>query len=212
MADDTYKIDIDGNWTLVDLYEFPHTYSQVFALTFSLYNWADIDDEKRKMTFASHPWRGGYSAVNFYQYLQQNIPRQSRLKLISLKYGSPGWIELGTDLGMGLGVTLLIRNFIATFVRSASQLNSLYHEIYKGLQDRKLLRLEVKRAQLGLQKEEMKFVETSAKQLAEMMGFKNLQQINALTGNPLATLKILLSFYRRVKKLAEYEKNGKANL
>ena len=72
-----------------------------------------------------------------------------------------------------------------------------------------MLRLEVKRAQLGLQKEEMKFVETSAKQLAEMMGFKNLQQINALTGNPLATLKILLSFYRRVKKLAEYEKNGK---
>src|SRR5918992_1629180 len=106
MAEDTYKINIDGVWTLADLYEFPHTYSQVYALTYSLtYSFdplGDADDEKLGITFISYPWRGGYSAVNFYRYLQQNIPREDRLKLISVKYGSPGWIELGTELGVGL--------------------------------------------------------------------------------------------------------------
>jgi hypothetical protein len=35
--------------------------------------------------------------------------------------------------------------------------------------------------------------------------------LNKLTGNPISTLKILLSYYRRIRTLSEYVAKGKAN-
>jgi hypothetical protein len=209
MPDETLKISIDGDWTLKDLYQFPHTYYQVYSFVYSLrMQPSDIDEERREITFAALPWRGGYSAVNFYNYLETNIPPKDRPALVSMRYGSAGWIELSAVVG----VALAIRLFVTNFVRAASQLHSLYNEIYRGLQERKLLRIEVKRRGLALEHEELKFVQDSARTLSQLMGFQNVDQINQLTGNPLSTLKIILSFYRRIRTLADYERNGKARL
>jgi hypothetical protein len=47
--------------------------------------------------------------------------------------------------------------------------------------------------------------------LAEALGFSDLARLNELTGNPVATMKIFLSYYRRIRTLAEHEQKGKAD-
>jgi hypothetical protein len=62
-----------------------------------------------------------------------------------------------------------------------------------------------------LAREELDFIEGSTDQLARMLGFQNVSELDELTGNRLATLKILLSFYRRLRTLAEFQAEGKLN-
>jgi hypothetical protein len=207
MADNIYKIQMNGEWTLEDLYWLPHVYSQVYAFLYALnMPLTDYDEERLYITFTAHPWLGGYSAVNFYGYLQNLVPSSDRPRIVSIQYGSPGLMELALAVSIALSIGVLIR----TFSRGIIDLHSLYNSIYKGLQDRKLMRIEVKRKELALENEQIQFVNEAVQKLSQMMGFENVEQINKLTGNPLATLKILLSFYRRIRTLAGYEEEKKA--
>jgi len=207
MVDDTYVIQMNGEWSLEDLYSFPHTFSQAYAFLYALNMPLDSSKEEQlRITFTSHPWFGGYSAVNFYNYLKAIVPISDRPKVISIKYGSPGLFELGLAVSIAVSVGILVKAFTA----GAGSLHSLYNDIYRGLQERKLMRIEVKRKELVLEKERLQFIDDAIHKLSHAMGFQNVAEMNRLTGNPLATLKILLSFYRRIRTLTEYERDGKA--
>jgi hypothetical protein len=160
------------------------------------------------ITYTAHPWRGGYSAVNFYAYLQNLVPKDRRPRVASIRYESPGWLELTFVV---LAVVLSLRRIIKAFCDSGKEITSLYNDIYKGLQERRLLSLSVKREELHLQREQLEFVEYSMDSLAKMLGFTGLAELRKIAPSPLAALKILLSFYRRVRTLAEYQQNGKAD-
>ncbi|MGH9450891.1 MAG: hypothetical protein ACRD11_10145 [Terriglobia bacterium] len=203
---DTYRIGIDGSWSLEDFYEFPRVFGQVYAFhcAFAL---EAHDPERLVHTFESFPWRGGYSAVNFYGSLYSQIPPRLRPQVKSIRYASPGWIEL-TELMFlaAIGVGRVVKGF----VNSASALNKLYGEIYEGLHARELMRVEAKREHLELAKRELDFAEGASERLAKGLGFENPAALNELTGNQLATVKILLSDFRRIRTLASYVEEGKA--
>jgi hypothetical protein len=80
------------------------------------------------------------------------------------------------------------------------------------LQKRKLLRLEVKQKGLELSRSQLHFIEEHAESMAKLLMFKGHSEITDRTGHPFITLKILLSYYRRLRKLAEYQSKGKADL
>ena len=84
LSEGRYKIHIDGKWYLDDLYKFPHTYEQVYYLIYSL---LPHQDEKlqRKIIYAysKFPWRGGYSALNFYNELKYTTPKQQRPRMMA---------------------------------------------------------------------------------------------------------------------------------
>ena len=208
MVRDKHRISIDGEWTLTDLYRFPRTYSQLYSFFYVLGNGVTVDPERRERIFRAHPWQGGYSAVNFYNEIGYLVPADDRPRIQSIRYESPGWIELS----LVAGVAITIGKLVSTFTKAGGQLNALYSDIYKGLQERKLMRIKAKREELELRREELKFLEESCQILSRLMGFRNLEELQALTPNPLATLKMLLSLYRRVRTLAEYEDAGKAKI
>lgn len=203
----TYRISIDGSWSLKDFYELPHVFAQTYSFNCAfLIEEEALDPERLLQAFASYPWRGGYSAVNFYNVLANQIPRKLRPKVKSIQYASPGWIELG----LFVPAAIEIGKVIGIFVVSAGSLHSLYSQIHRGLHDRKLLRIDEKRKDLELSREELDFSIESSEKLAKSLGFESLAKLNELTGNPLATTKILLSHYRRVRTLAKYTIKGNA--
>ena len=63
------KLHIDERWELTDLNMLTRVYIQVYGLLYSL----DVayKEEEIKYIYRKYPWRGGYSAVNFYQ----NLPK-----------------------------------------------------------------------------------------------------------------------------------------
>lgn len=209
MEQSNYKITIDGKWTLEDLYVFPRTYEQVYYLMYSLLPQEDeVALERIQRAYSVFPWQGGYSAVNFYNDLKYVLPKNQRPSIVSIYYSSPGWIELAILTGVAISVERLVK----TIANTINHANTVYHNIYTGLQKRRLLRIETKRKELQLEKEEMEYVEESLHQMARLLGFQNPAEINERTGNPYITLKILLSLYRRIRTLAEYQRNGKTKL
>jgi len=211
-----YKINIDGEWTLEDLYLLPHTYGQVYGFMYSLMEIKEISsetlddfnidfDERIFFTYTSQPWKGGYSAVNFYNYLKNLVPPEHRPRIKAIHYGSPGFMELV----LFVPIAIVIKEIIKSFCDAGKSINSLYNEIYKGMQERKLLRIDVKKKELELKEADLRFINSSIKSLAELLGFKNVKELNKATKKSLTSLKILLSFYRRIRLLVDYTNKGK---
>ena len=45
--------------------------------------------------FRAFPWRGGWSAVGFYEQLRIAVPPKHRPRLVAIEYASPGFMDLG---------------------------------------------------------------------------------------------------------------------
>jgi hypothetical protein len=206
---DRYRINIDKKWSLEDLYVFSRTYEQVYFLAYSLF--PDLPDEAVGRVLHAYqvfPWRGGYSAVNFYNQLKYAVPSVERPEVKAIRYASPGFIELGLLVSVAASVSLLVKHVAGTIER----INSVYNTIISDLQRRKLLRLEVKRKELELSIEQNQAIGEHANMMARMLGFDGHRELTKRTGHAFITLKILLSYYRRLKKLADFQAKGKANL
>lgn len=203
------KILMDNRWDLEDLYKFPRNFEQVYFAYFSL---LPSDDEfvrqRVNHAFAAYPWKGGYSAVNFYNQLKYTVSKKERPSIESISYASPGWIELNLIQEIALNVGVVVGSVCAT-LRVA---NATYNAIYKGMQERKLTKLEIQEKEFSLSQEHYQFLRNSNIAMGDILKLNNIDQIGEKTGNELRTLKILLSIFRRVKILAEYEANGKAKL
>src|SRR5216684_1860029 len=202
-----YTIDIDGEWSLEDLYIFPHTFEQVYFLTYSLFT--DHDEynmERIQRAYSAFPWRGGYSAVSFSNTLKYIVPRPQRPELVSINYSSPGLMEIGLILAVAVSVGKIVKSV----AKSIDTANATYGNVMKGMQERKLLRLEERRRELNLRRSEMKYIEESLGRMAGLLGFDNIKEMNERTGNAYVSLKILLSLYRRLRTLADYERKWKA--
>lgn len=209
MPQSSYRIPIDGKWDLVDLYRFPHTYSQIYSVLYVLSETLSTPRvNRRDYIFAKYPWRGGYSTVNWFKGLYHTIPRDDRPQVVSLKYASPGWI----DLGVYVGIAVAIRQMLIAFSEAGRHLNDTYNQIQDGIHQRKLNEIKIKKQELQLEGERLKFVRKSCEELARLMGFKHLDQMHALTGNPLVTLKMLCALYRRIRTLEEFELDGKTKI
>jgi hypothetical protein len=206
---DRYKIKIDLQWSLEDLYVFARNYEQVYFLAYSLLpGLPDATGEDVSRAYRAFPWRGGYSAVDFYNQLKHSAPPEERLKVFAIHYGSPGFIELM----LVLAAAQTVRSIVKAVADSLTDMNAVYNQIMADLQKRKLLRLEVKNKEFELSQAQLHLVEEHADIMAALLGLNGHNELTQRTGHPFITLKILLSYYRRLRKLAEYYSEGKADL
>ena len=202
------RLSLDGEWSLLDLSSFGRQYVQVYSFSYAIEHGVpkDLEDDpfgfKRVRAFEVFPWAGGWSAVGFYESLRVSVPMEHRPRIVAIQYESPGYIDLGVCLSCALAISALVRH-VCTSIRQADQ---TYHQIYTHARERKLLR---RRANLELNREELKFAEDAAKRLGTAMGFKGMDDLQRLAENPIVQMKILLSLFRRVRGLAEFQDSDK---
>ncbi|MGC2775391.1 MAG: hypothetical protein WA418_07090 [Bradyrhizobium sp.] len=205
----TYPIHMDGRWTLEDLYKFPRTYEQAyFALDALIPSESQVDFDRVDRAFRAFPWQGGYSAVNFYNQLKYATPIGARPEVSSIQYASPGAITLSLILEQAE----LLAAIVGAVAGSITVCNTLYNKIMNDLQHRKLLRIKVERETIALGREELDLIREYNQEMAAILQIGTPDALDARTGRPLVSLKILLSVYRRVRTLAEYKNKGKALL
>jgi len=191
-----------GEWTLQDLVAFPSAYGQLYAFLYAIERGA-----VEPGTF-DYPWRGGYSTVNFFAFAGARVPRSHRPRLSSIRYASPGWIELS----LVVAVAISLRAIVKQFVTSARELNQLYHDIYRGMHERRLMRLDARKRALQLERAEIAWLDDVTERMTRLIGAEHIQGLLSHMDNPIARLKLLLSVFRRVRTLAKYELDGKAKL
>lgn len=205
MENENYRIPIDGDWSLEDLYIFPRTYEQCYFMYLALMtDVLDQDDERVNRAYEAFPWQGGYSAVGFYNQLKWSVPEHKRPQIVRIEYASPGLIELS----IVVGVAFSIERLVISLSKGARHVNETYHQIYKDLQERKLLRIKTDLEIRQLSNAEQDVVHKHAETMGDALEV-DLEELNKKTGSPFKSLKILLSLYRRLRKLAEFQKKGK---
>lgn len=204
-----YRVLIDERWELDDLYEFPHTYSQVHSFIYCL----DFDENKdtaKRIDFSleNYPWQGGYSYTNIYTVFRNRIHPDDRPQIASIQYASPGWI----DLIMNPEVALQVAKSLSIYIGLGVAAYEAYKRIDKARLDMAKNRKEKQIAFAAFTVQEQKYINQMSDELAKNLGFKSLESLQRRTKNPEVTLKLLLAHNRRMQKLANYVFDGKASL
>jgi len=204
-----YRVLMDERWELDDLYEFPHTYSQAHSFIYCLDHDTNEDNAKRvDFSLVNYPWQGGYSYTNIYTVFKNRIAEEDRPKVASIKYASPGWM----DLLMNPQVALQVAESVGILIGAGVGAVEAYKRVDKS-------RLEIARRRREQQMEfakfsanEVKYINQMSEDIAKNLGFKSLASLQQRTQNPEVTLKLLLAHNRRLRKLADYVESGKVSL
>lgn len=210
----SYKILLDKRWKLDELNEYTKAYEQAYYAVFALTSLNDkpiipIENRTRiHREMTSYPWRGGYSTLNFYFGVKHVIGKRRQPSVLSIKYASPGWIELSLFQEIAVNISLIV----ATLCGSVATINKTYNAIYRGLRERQLNEIAVEKERLNLDKDRMEFLRQSVREMGDALRLDETDKLVSVAGNELRALKILLSMYRRIRVLADYQEKGKAVL
>lgn len=205
----SYRVLLNEDWDLEDLYEYPHALSQCYSFIYCLDSEREPRDLDRiNMALRAYPWRGGYSYVNIYLVLRTQVPVRDRPKIQSIQKASPGWLDLllnvNTAHAVAAAVTTLSGAGVAA-VAAYKKCNSMILALNAERRKRQVEHLQKSAAQV-------KALNSLCTELAKQLGFKSLDQLHQHTGDPEVSLKLLMAHYRRMTVLLEYAEKGKATL
>jgi len=204
-----YRIEMDGRWNLNDLYELPHAYLQVYAFAYAFDTDLPSQDEDRiNYALKSYPWGGGYSIVNIYSVLQSQVGPRFKPEIKEIRYASPGWI----DLFLHLHPAIKIAGAVAAIATSAAGTVKAYASIQDCLYKIRARGQKHRIESIQLTRQELIELQALNQELAQAMKFDGLTNLESRTKNVHVTAKLLSAQYRRLKKIAEFVKKGKARL
>ncbi len=200
---------MDERWELDDLYEFARGYSQSHSFIYCFDSALDPKNSRRiDIALEEYPWQGGYSYVNIYNVLHNQIPIQDRPRIASIQYASPGWIDMILNPEVALQAAKSVGILVSAGVGAV--------EAFKRIDKARLeIAAERKRKQAelaSLSVSEAKSLIAMSEEIAKYIGFENLRSLNNRTKDPEVTLKLLLAHYRRLRVLGDYVENGKISL
>jgi hypothetical protein len=208
LINNSYRILLDENWELRDLYEFPHALLQCYSFVYCLDTDApSIDKEKIDDAIASYQWQTGYSYnyVNIYGIFERQIPKQDQPTIKAIHKASPGWL----DLYANPSVMQSISYAIGQMVLCAPALEKLYSKATNLMKKMKKDRIRSNLEAVKATAAELKEINKINAELAKSMGFKNLSALHKSTGDIDASMKLLLAHYRRMMILRDLQLKGK---
>lgn len=206
---DSYRVLLDGRWRLEDLYEFPHAFSQCYAFIYCLDS--ELSPRKRERineAFVGYPWRGGYSYVNIYTVLQNQVPADERPTIKSISYASPGWLDVFLNPDVAIQVAKSVGILAGSAVAAAKAYTTSMKYLAQVAIDRKRAQLQL----MQLTQAQHKAVMSMCEDMAKFLGFKNVKELHQHTGNPEVSLKLLAAHYRRTSQLVAFVMEGKVKL
>jgi hypothetical protein len=205
----SYRVLLNEDWDLEDLYEYPHALAQCYSFVYCLDSELEPRDSDRiNAAIREYPWRGGYSYVNMYTVLRNQVPPRDRPKIQSMQKASPGWLDLLLNVNVAHTVAAAITTLAGAGVAAVAAYKKCYSMILALNAERRKRQVE------HLQKSaaQVKALNSLCTELAKQLGFKSLEQLHEKTGDPEVSLKMLMAHYRRMSVVLEYAEKGKATL
>lgn len=205
----SYRVSLNEDWELRDLYEFPHALSQCYSFIYCLDSELQPRDRERiKFAMQEYPWRGGYSYVNIYTVFANQIHGTDRPKIKSIQKASPGWLDLLLNVNVAYqiaGALSVLSGAVVSAIAAYKKANQLLIAINTARRKANTDTFEATADQL-------KHVNAMCLELAKFLGFKSLKELHEHTGDPEVSLKLLMAHYRRMSVLLDYAEKGKATL
>ena len=117
--------------------------SQCYAFTYCLDSELSPRDRERiNEAFVGYPWRGGYSHVNIYTVLQNQVPAEDRPTISSISYASPGWLDIFLNPAVDLQVAKSVGILAGSAVAAATAYTTSMKYLAQVAVDRKRAQLQ----------------------------------------------------------------------
>ena len=208
---ESYRLEVDGDWELLELSDFGRQYVQVYSLIHALHAAGErgggaLEDWITR-AFRVFPWRGGWSSVNFFKSLIYAVPDEYTPRVGRIEYASPGSIELQLAVRTARQTQRMVDTICSYSVK---EVHATYERLHRDAKALDLLRRDVK-LQEALEPPKAAFAAGAADELIRMMGMQHYtDQLKRLTqDNPLSLMKVVFALYRRVRVLAELQDSKK---
>lgn len=209
MSTDVYRIAMDGRWDLKDLYEFPHAFLQVYAFAYVFdTELPPRDSDRINYALESYPWEGGYSIVNIYTVLQNQLEGEFRPRIQEIRYASPGWIDILANIHPVVKVAGAVAAIAGSTLTTTKAYAAVQDTLYKIRERAALARIK----KIQLTRQELEELSKLNDDLAKAIGFEKLRELNVRTDSVEVSAKLLSAQFRRLKKLADFVLKGKAAL
>lgn len=235
-----YRVRLDNDWSLNDLYDFPHALSQTYSFAYCFdTDLPSRDVERIDRALQGYPWGGGYSYVNLYTVLQNQVPPEYRPRVKSIQYASPGWLDLwvnveaiqsvatsvaliatGTPTSVKViaalplaakSVSATLKGF-DTALKTGESIIGTVIRIQKLLQQNRERKKKAETSLIKADTEQVVALEKLCRQLSKLIAFKGFDGLLRRAGNEEIAAKILIAQFKRLSDIADYAKTGRAIL
>ena len=204
------RFEMNGEWDLGDLGHLTGS----LKLTYAYFYWISVAPERMpaqlKTLFARYFWSGQYIGDRFAEQLYWEIPNHDRVRLKSIEYHSPGWMEIAGAAGALTSIAVAVRTWADAF----EKVLDLMTRIGKFFDDRKLRSIPNK---LSLDKIGGRTVDDARRlcfEIGRLLGFEQarIEEMIELTGNPISTLRLLVSLANEARRIDDLAKAKKLTL
>lgn len=209
-ANKKFRLDLGGEWEITDF----ETLIETLRVSYSYFYWVAVPLERigdsTRALLEKHFWSGRYESLKTAENLYNRIPEADRLRVASLHYSSPGWIELAG----WIGAISLMAGCAKAWLKVGSDGFDLFEKIDKYFRDRKLSPPPKVLDLDNFRGEDVDLARSLCFEFGEKLGLQRseIEHMIAMTGNPISTLRFLTNLSLEAKHLIRLQERQKLSL
>ncbi|MEE5154649.1 hypothetical protein V2J87_25180 [Pseudomonas alliivorans] len=202
-----YFLGLDGEMYIDDFSTVPKVYQQLYSFHYGLEH-LDRPAVCGALSRLAGSWTGGFSAVHLFTGLNTVTPSIHRAKVSEIHFASPGHIKL--DLLPDLANRIEISARQIAEEDSFIALEQYYSTVYRYFKDNKISGFDDERLlTANLPPVILSRLEEFVDYFFNLMGWDDYRgSFDFLDVDALHQLRVLLAYYRRLRKLRPYIVNG----
>ena len=204
-----YFLGLDGDMYIDDISTIPKIYQQLYSFHYGLEH-LDRDAVRGALSRLAGSWTGGFSAVHLFTGLNAVTPSIHRAKVTEMRFNSPGHIKL--DLLPDLAKRIEISASQIQNDESYIALEQYYSSVYTYFKVNKISGFDDERNSViaKLTPEVVVRLNELIEFFFRLMQWEDYRSSFAyLNVDALHQLRVLLAYYRRLKKLRPYLTTGR---
>ncbi|MFR0688623.1 hypothetical protein ACLUTX_04465 [Enterobacterales bacterium AE_CKDN230030158-1A_HGKHYDSX7] len=206
---EAYFLGLDGDMYIDDISLIPKIYQQLYSFHYGL-DHLDRSAVRGALSRLAGSWTGGFSAVHLFTGLNNVTPSIHRAKVTELRFNSPGHIKL--DLLPELAGRIEIAAEQVCNDDTYLALEQYYSTVYRYFKDNRISGFDDERdlTVSNLSPEVLERLEGFVNYFFNLMRWDDYQVgFSDLNVDALHQLRVLLAYYRRLRRLRPYLVSGK---
>jgi hypothetical protein len=205
-----FRVEMDGEWDLDDLGSMTTSVRLSYAYFYWVFKDPQLVDQVVRSGISRYFWSGDFIGDKFARTLYERIPAKDRLRLVSIHFASPGWMELAA---VALPAVAALGYVTRIWITNAGKAVDVMQKIDEFFATRKLR--EIKKGSItDIDGDWIDEARDLCFEYGRFLGMEDarIEAAIELAGNPIAGLKLLVAISNEARRLYQLAGQGKIRL
>jgi hypothetical protein len=212
IAPERFNVPIAGEWFLPDIGTFSRRYSRIYSFLYCTRPQFVSNLSTRVSRYLRQPWTGGYSRVNFFDALHQQIPSIHDMRVTGYDYHSPGDIEIEALSAVGRDVAAVALRYLAdqqAIDDARDGIDDILGEARLRTEDLS----QVSDRAIAATREQLQAIQNRIDDISNRLGLqREFELLGEMSPNTVVKGKVVLTLTKQLAELAGYQSLGLLDL